>query len=256
VKAGIRTIQSAGPVGIGPALRKARLVRGKSVEEASRETRIRAEYLKALEGERFGELLGDVYVRGFLRSYSAYLGLDADRVLDAYNRHFGVPEPALPEPIPGPARGSRRGLHPHLPTALRDHPSWTFMVGVAVLLLAIFASLGLLSRTESAPPASPAAAHDSAGVLPPPVVVGIAAQDAVEVTVRIDDGEPQSFLLHTDEVRSFEGASKIDLRLSTGGLAELTVNGESLGTAGEEGKPYAGSFRPEDFRETPSPNAP
>ena len=48
--------------GIGPVLRKARLVRGKSIEEASRETRIRAEYLQALERERFENLLGDVYV--------------------------------------------------------------------------------------------------------------------------------------------------------------------------------------------------
>ena len=45
--------------GIGPALRRARLVRGKSIGEASRETRIRAEYLQALERERFDNLLGD-----------------------------------------------------------------------------------------------------------------------------------------------------------------------------------------------------
>src|SRR2546425_7719550 len=81
--------------GIGPALRKARLLRGKSIEEASRETRIRAEYLKALEGERFDALLGEVYVRGFLRSYSSYLGLDSDKVLTVYNRHFGPPRTTL-----------------------------------------------------------------------------------------------------------------------------------------------------------------
>src|SRR5207245_11307959 len=46
--------------GIGPALRRARLLRGKSIEEASRETRIRAEYLQALERETFDAVLGDV----------------------------------------------------------------------------------------------------------------------------------------------------------------------------------------------------
>src|SRR5437899_1645495 len=56
-------------IGIGPALRKARLLRSKSIEEASRETHIRAEYLHALEHEQFDALLGDVYVRAFLRSY-------------------------------------------------------------------------------------------------------------------------------------------------------------------------------------------
>jgi hypothetical protein len=70
--------------GIGPALRRARLLRNKSIEEASRETRIRAEYLQAMERERFDDLLGDVYVRGFLRTYSSYLGLDAEKVVAIY----------------------------------------------------------------------------------------------------------------------------------------------------------------------------
>ena len=92
--------------GIGPALRQARLARGKSIEEASRETRIRPEYLQALERERFEALIGDVYVRGFLRSYSTYLGLEPNQVLSVYNRHFGPPRPMVPAPAhdahPGP----------------------------------------------------------------------------------------------------------------------------------------------------------
>ena len=106
--------------GIGPALRRARLSRGKSIEEASRETRIRPDYLQALERERFEALIGDVYVRGFLRSYSTYLGLNPDQVLTVYNRHFGPPRPTLPEAPVGPVR-SHRGAPPHLPQALRRH---------------------------------------------------------------------------------------------------------------------------------------
>ena len=93
-------------IGIGPALRKARLLRGKSVEEASRETRIRADYLQALEAERFDDMLGDVYVRGFLRTYSTYLGLDADKVLAAYSERVGPHGPTLPEAMPPNAQTS------------------------------------------------------------------------------------------------------------------------------------------------------
>src|SRR6266571_9253452 len=92
--------------GIGPALRKARLLRGKSIEEASRETRIRPDYLSALEREQFDALLGDVYVRGFLRSYSTYLGLDSDKVLTVYNRAFGPAQTLLAEPPAAPKRGA------------------------------------------------------------------------------------------------------------------------------------------------------
>ena len=71
--------------GIGPALREARETLGKSLEEASRDTRIKPGYLQALERESFDTLGGDVYARGFLRSYSAYLGLDPDKVVVAYS---------------------------------------------------------------------------------------------------------------------------------------------------------------------------
>ena len=80
--------------GIGRALRKARLRRGKSLEVASRETRVKPEYLQALEAESFDVLLGDVYVRGFLRSYARYLGLNPQKVVSAYERVYGRPTPA------------------------------------------------------------------------------------------------------------------------------------------------------------------
>jgi cytoskeleton protein RodZ len=71
--------------GIGPALREARESLGKSLEEASRDTKIKVDHLQALERESFETLGGDVYVRGTLRSYSSYLGLDPDKVLSAYS---------------------------------------------------------------------------------------------------------------------------------------------------------------------------
>jgi len=98
--------------GIGPALRRARLLRNKSIEEASRETRIRAEYLQAMERERFDDLLGEVYARGFLRTYAAYLGLDADKVIAVYaggSGAVGVRSRTAPLTAPpasaAPARG-------------------------------------------------------------------------------------------------------------------------------------------------------
>src|SRR5438128_8822497 len=94
-----RAFLYGGPgTGIGPALRKARQSRGKSIEEASRDTRIRSEYLQALEREAFGSLRGDVYVRGFLRSYSSYLGLNADKVVGVYVRSMGKDVADIPEP--------------------------------------------------------------------------------------------------------------------------------------------------------------
>lgn len=245
----------AAKIGIGPALRKARLLRAKSIEEASRETRIRADYLRALEAERFDDLLGDVYVRGFLRTYSTYLGLDGDRVLAAYSDRVGPHGPTLPEAQPAPAQ-QPKSPHPHLPAIVRRHPSWTFMVGVALLVLGVFAAVGLLSRTppDGGTQSTVAPVTTDIPVLPPSVTVGVQAVKRVTVSVTVDRGKEQTFVLKAGELRSFDGSTRIDLTLDRGGRAHVTVNGHRIGTPGSEAGPFVAIYGPNQFRGSPSPS--
>jgi hypothetical protein len=243
-------------IGIGAALRKARQLRGKSVEEAARETRMRAEYIEALEGEEFDALLGDVYVRGSLRSYSTYLGLDPSKVLTIYNRHFGEPQPTLPHVAPAPIR-SPRSAHPHLPQLVRHHPSWAFLIGVALLVLAVFAAAGLLSRSRGAPQsAGPGKGAPSIQVQPPMVKVDIRAIKPVRVTVTTDGQVAFQGLLHRDEVRTFRGSDSIQVEMENGGVAAMTVNGHHIGRPGSLGSPFTARYAPDSFRGTPSANSP
>ncbi len=133
---------SPSATGIGKALRTTRLLRRKTIEEASRETRIRREHLLALETERFDLLSGDVYVRGTLRSYSGYVGLDPNRVLRVYAKHFGPPRAMLPHASEFPPADASRDSEAPL---FRTPPTWAFTIGVALLVLAVLATLGLLS---------------------------------------------------------------------------------------------------------------
>jgi cytoskeletal protein RodZ len=242
--------------GIGPALKQARLLIGKSIEEASRETRIRPEYIDALEAERYESLIGDPYVRGFLRSYSTYLGLDPDKVVTYYNRSFGQPRPALPDQAPGPVR-SRRGTPPHLVDVVRHHPSWAFLVLVAILALVVFGAAGLLSRSPAVPPVAKASGPSSLAVLPPSVVVTLTAQHEVQAEVRVDGANAlPGGVIRRGQGLSFKGTSQVMIRLAQGGVVQITVNGHSLGTPGEAGVPYARSFGPQDFRRSPSETTP
>ena len=47
-----------------------------------------AKYLRALEEERFEQLPSQTYVKGFLRTYADYLGLDGQLYVDEYNSRF------------------------------------------------------------------------------------------------------------------------------------------------------------------------
>ena len=63
---------------IGGSLREARLKRNLTPADVQKAIRIRDRYLQALEEERWELLPGDAYVKGFLRTYADYLGLDGN----------------------------------------------------------------------------------------------------------------------------------------------------------------------------------
>src|SRR3989337_3628781 len=88
---------------LGETLRRARLTRGITFEDAERMTRIPRKYLEALETENFGILPAPVFARGFLRSYAGYLGLDPGDLLPFFpvghvDEHRLENLPAVSEP--------------------------------------------------------------------------------------------------------------------------------------------------------------
>ncbi len=68
----------------GEHLRREREMRGVSLDEVSQATRIGTRFLEALEGERWKDLPGGVFNRGFLRSIARYLGLDEEALVAEY----------------------------------------------------------------------------------------------------------------------------------------------------------------------------
>ena len=97
---------------IGGSLREARLKRGLTPADVQKAIRIRDRYLQALEEERWELLPGDAYVKGFLRTYADYLGLDGNLYVDEYNSRFAQPEeqPFVPERFARTPRFGRIGL--------------------------------------------------------------------------------------------------------------------------------------------------
>ncbi|PWH14457.1 MAG: hypothetical protein DDG59_12735 [Anaerolineae bacterium] len=75
---------------VGRQLRAARLARGLSLEQVSKETHIKPHYLEALEADELEKLPARFQARGFLRVYSGFLGLDSTALL----RQFDQPSPS------------------------------------------------------------------------------------------------------------------------------------------------------------------
>jgi cytoskeletal protein RodZ len=235
-------------IGLGRALRTARLRCGKSLEEAGRDLRVRTEYLDALEREDFAELGGDVYVRSFMRSYARYLGLNADKTVGYYERAYERPrpEPAPVERSPVVAPTEARHL------TEKRRPNWLLAAAATVIVLAGAAAAGLLSTSSPVPlPAEPSQAPVAEGAAQV-VQVDVVASRKVEVTAVLDGEKTESVTLDGGEARSWQAQHRIDLWISDGILAELTVNGEELGAPGEPNEEFTASYFPTSYRVEPS----
>ncbi len=134
----------AGTDPLGERLVAAREAKGIDLLRAERETKIRRGYLAALERGDYASLPGGVYVRGFLRNYSQYLGLDADEAVAQWHREApaDVPEPVIV--VPRPLVAARKGLV--LSSGI------VVAAVVTVVVLAILAYIGFQLVRFSEPP--------------------------------------------------------------------------------------------------------
>jgi cytoskeleton protein RodZ len=119
---------------IGPTLREARVRRKLTLQQVEEDTKIRIKYIQAMENEEFDIMPGSTYVKGFLRSYAFYLGLDPDLIIDEYRSRYA---PRAPRELSANASALKR------PPRSRRRSGLAFIAVVAVLILALIYVLGL-----------------------------------------------------------------------------------------------------------------
>ena len=86
----------------GTRLREARESQQLTLAQVEEITRIRRVFLEALEEERFADLPGDVYARGFVRTYAKLLGLDSEELLNVYKAAVGSSSVSIPQVLDEP----------------------------------------------------------------------------------------------------------------------------------------------------------
>ena len=162
---------------IGNSLREARVRRGVDFAQAELATKIRGKYLRALEDEQFEMLPAETYVKGFLRTYAEYLGLDGQLYVDEYNSRFV--SDAYSE-----ARARRSAARPQR----RNRRIETNVVLVALAAIAILTVIVISAWKASgggnapAVKATPPAAHRPKSV--PPLFLVTALRGTTHLTVR------------------------------------------------------------------------
>jgi cytoskeleton protein RodZ len=230
--------------GVGPALRRAREVRGLSLDEAARDTRLRVDQLDALEREDFDVLPGEVYVRASLRTYASYLGLDPTKLAGAYARTAEESEQPPPPARLGPVE--------RMIAASRIRDNQRFLLVAAASIMLILVAFGLLSRGAAAPPPAEIPAITGSPVPDDPTIRAVLVARG-EVSVRSEaDGVMTSYALRPGETVTLVALKRLEFRVEDTGLVEVSLNGKDV-TEGSEGSPRTYEFSlGDDGGESPS----
>ena len=164
---------------IGNSLREARVRRGIDFAQAELATKIRGKYLRALEDEQFDLLPAETYVKGFLRTYAEYLGLDGQLYVDEFNSRFvsgaDEHEPRTRRSAARPERRNRR---------LETNVVLLALGAVAILTVIVISAWKVSGGTTPATKPTTPVVTTRTGA-PPPLLTVTALRGSTHVIARI-----------------------------------------------------------------------
>lgn len=87
-----KTKQVNATITVGERLKKRRKEKEISIKEVGEKLKVKVDYLSNLEENNYDKLPPDVYVKGFIKSYAALVGFDAQEMVDLYNKERAIGE--------------------------------------------------------------------------------------------------------------------------------------------------------------------
>jgi cytoskeletal protein RodZ len=169
---------------IGNSLRMARERQGLGYPEIELATKIRSKYIRALEEEDFTAIPGDAYIRGFLRTYADYLGLDGEVYVDEYaSRNISSWHDELP-PRPTRRRVPRRDHRP-----LERRAVLLVLAGIVGVTVLVFAAWRFGGSSSNVPTVSTQQNQHHAAAPRQLVLRGMSGGTYVEVRRNAPAGE-------------------------------------------------------------------
>ena len=264
----------------GDRLRREREMRGITLDEICESTKIARRHLEALERDRFDQLPGGVFNKGFVRAYARFLGIDEDQAVADYTSATNEqPEPEDKFPLEIHEEEDRQ------PKRRRSLlPLIFILAALAGVLVGYFfwlkskpagsgpsapvqqaspvpdpvpqsvapseAPSGANATAEAEPvPARPAAASrekTASQALKKPAektfAVLVKAKEDSWVSIVVDGKSVMQKVLSADQTRLIKAGKEIVLRTGNAGGIDVSFNGKPMGALGNENEPRTLTF--------------
>lgn len=247
---------------VGKILKDARIAKNLSLGQVERETSIRALYLEAVENDNYTNTPGEVFVKGIIRTYGNFLGLNGPELVNLYKTiNEGLSKQELE------SRGIREVDKVELNIQLKDKrdigsgtgkfsledlPLKQIATGTVVLLLlgaGYFAVPMAVDMAKGLPlPTSRPAATEPAAPVKPAVLDKVLVEmevldDRCWLEVSGDGKELASEMIYAGDKRTFEAKDKLVIKFGNIGVMRLRVNGQDVDLKGEQGVAVKTYFR-------------
>jgi cytoskeleton protein RodZ len=256
----------------GDRLRREREMRGITLDEITESTKISRRHLEALESEHFDQLPGGVFNKGFVRAYARFLGLDEDQAVADYSAASNEqpePEDKFPLEIHEEPKRDLNSRRSYLPLAFAVAALVGVLVGYAFWLKSRpHANESATGNSQPAPTAAatteppaktpaPTPATESAPPAKEPTtatspsqptqtvvekpgkpervfVVQVKAKEDSWVSIVADGKSVMERVLSADKKKKIKAGKTLVLRTGNAGGIEVSFNGVSLGSLGNE----------------------
>ncbi len=248
---------------VGEILRAEREKQGKTVKDIERGTSIRALYLQAIEDGRYEVLPGEVYLKGFIRNYASFLGLNAQQTLAVYLESQSPSPPQEPAAAkPAATRSPASGKQPD-DGGKSSVGRWL----IALVVIAIAAGVAWAAMNYLNPPAAPKTPPPPAQVqpVPPPAAppkaqaptptatpapapatrpITVQARYTAECWMRVvaDGREVYEGIPRLGETLAWNADRSMTLQIGNAAGVQLTYNGQPQGRLGGDGEVVSRTF--------------
>lgn len=233
---------------IGAILREAREAKGLTLAEVEQETSIRSRYLAAVEQDDYDNTPGEVFLKGIIRNYGNFLGLDGLQLVQQYK--------SSAQGQANEQKAIREVENVRMQIQLKDKrdlgsgtgkfelPVKQCLVGlaaVAVLAAGYFAVPAAVDYFKNRPQSVPVQQAEQLATLaatqavPEQVTVSMEASDDCWLEVTADDKELFAGMLKSKDQRTFEAKDKLIVKYGNIGVMKLKVNGQEVDLKGEHG---------------------
>jgi len=154
----------------GSYLKHERELRGVPLEEISGATKIHIRFLKALEENSFDQLPGEVFIKGYIRSYADIIGSDVEEMLNIYKESMEFKnQENIPAQIPS------------------TKPKTFLIFGLLILLIVgLFFGVGSLMKKADDPEKEKASSVQKQIAIPEPSMSPVISESQVVKEENVD----------------------------------------------------------------------